>query len=146
MMEEIGEMESKQEAIKKENANLRQSLDEAIKRLHNNEEDVIDRSLIKNILLDWYSKSGKSKREVLQVMSSLLHFTEADKEKCGISENSPHGLIGSLAPPLNPPPGNIDGDNIREKFVNFLIAETGESPIRNKTKSRSTRNTGATAI
>lgn len=156
MMEEIKDMERKQEEYLRENVNLRRSLDEAIQRLHSKEEDVIDRSLMKNILLDWHSKSGKAKREVLSVMSSVLHFTEEEKVKCGLTE-SQHTIskvVGTLAPPLNPAAKSVeelDGDNIREKWVSFLLAECGDSPQRRKastaaTQKRNQRSTEATAI
>ena len=154
MMGEIKAMERNYEIHRKENVNLRRSLDEAIKRLHSNEEDVIDRSLMKNILLDWHSKSGKGKRDVLTVMSSVLHFTDAEKGKCGLSEKSGHGgignVVGTLVPPMNPARTSteeLDGDNIREKWVSFLLAECGDSPSRaSKPKKRTSRSTEATAI
>jgi chromosome segregation ATPase len=155
MMDEIKDMERKQEEYLRENVNLRRSLDEAIQRLHSKEEDVIDRSLMKNILLDWHSKSGKAKRDVLAVMSSVLHFTEEEKEKCGLIE-SQHAIskvVGTLAPPLNPAaksPEELDGDSIREKWVSFLLAECGESPQRSKsstvTRKRNQRSTEASDI
>lgn len=155
MMDEIKDMERKQEEYLRENVNLRRSLDEAIQRLHSKEEDVIDRSLMKNILLDWHSKSGKAKRDVLTVMSSVLHFTEEEKEKCGLIE-SQHAIskvVGTLAPPLNPAaksPEELDGDSIREKWVSFLLAECGESPQRSKsstvTRKRNQRSTEASDI
>lgn len=45
-----------------ENVGLRRSLDEAIKRLQASQEDIIDRVLMKNILLDWHGKSGEERR------------------------------------------------------------------------------------
>ena len=45
-----------------ENVGLRRSLDEAIKRLQASQEDIIDRVLMKNILLDWHGKSGDERR------------------------------------------------------------------------------------
>ena len=154
MMDEIKMMEIKHEEYRKENVNLRRSLDEAIHRLHSTEEDVIDRSLMKNILLDWYSKSGKAKRDVLTVMSSVLHFTDTEKEKCGLVGHSGHGignLVGTLAPPLNPAARSsedLDGNNIREKWVSFLLAESGDSPSKttSTTKKQNIRSTEATAI
>jgi len=154
MMDEIKDMERKQEEYIRDNVNLRRSLDEAIQRLHSKEEDVIDRSFMRNILLDWHSKSGKSKREVLAIMSSVLHFTQEDKEKCGLidSQHTISKVVGTLAPPLHPAvksPEELDGDNIREKWVNFLLAECGESPGRTKSSDKQKRNhisTEGTAI
>lgn len=143
-MQEISDMESKLENTRKENNTLRRSLDEAIHRLQRNQEDVIDRAFMKNILLDWFSKSGKARREVLDVMASALHFTEDEKNKCGIGENfvSISKVAGMVAPPIEKRVIDIEGDNVREQWVSFLMAECGEDSAA---PSRS-RQTGATTL
>lgn len=116
---------------RKDNFNLRKALDEAIARLQTSQEDVIDRSLIKNVILDWHSKKGKGKRDVMVLLGSILHFTEDEKDKAFIGDG-PGALdkvYGAVAAPLPPAKLNIDkieGDNVREKWVNFLLSETGE--------------------
>eukprot|EP01083_Nonionella_stella_P146188 459419_1 len=104
MMTELQLTEQKVEEYMKETINLRRSLDEAIHRLQTNQEDVIDRSLMKNILLDWHSKSGKARRDVMVVVASVLHFSEVDKDKCGIGEGSSTigKVVDAVAPPLTP--------------------------------------------
>eukprot|EP01083_Nonionella_stella_P215352 775136_1 len=155
MMTELQLTEQKVEEYMKETINLRRSLDEAIHRLQTNQEDVIDRSLMKNILLDWHSKSGKARRDVMVVVASVLHFSEVDKDKCGIGEGSSTigKVVDVVAPPLTPAAKKaeeLDGDNIREKWVNFLLAECGDSPQKEdekkpqpvpKTKGRQSRST-----
>ena len=151
IMSEMAQTEQKLEEYRKETINLRRSLDEAIHRLQTNQEDVIDRSLMKNIFIDWHSRSGKARRDVMVVVASVLHFTESDKDKCGIGEGSSaiNKVVGAVAPPLTPAKKTIDeldGDNIREKWVNFLLAECGDSPTHEtkpapKTKSRQNRST-----
>jgi hypothetical protein len=118
---------------RKEALNLRRSLDEAIHRLQATQEDVVDRSLMKNMLLDWHARKGQSKREVLEVMSSLLHFTEDDKVKVGLGDTV-HGAFGKVVEVVAAPlpksvvdADKIEGGSVREKWVNFLLAETGDS-------------------
>ena len=130
-MEELDSTIKILEECRKENVQLRRSLDEAILRLHTNQDDVVDRSLMKNVLLDWYSKSGKSRRDVFLMIASLLHFTEVEKDKCGIGKNSGLGkaVVGAVAPPLSPAAKKIEqleGDTVREKWVNFLLAESDD--------------------
>ena len=155
MMEEVKGMEHKQEEYRKENVNLRRSLDEAISRLQSKEEDVIDRALIKSILLDWHSKSGKAKRDVLMVMSSILHFDEKEKQKCGLTSGPHNSISGRMVDTLAPPfptsgtsPEDLDGDNIREKWVSFLLSECGDSPSKESSSKKRTgrRTTETTAI
>jgi hypothetical protein len=128
----IHQLEARVEHFRLENVQMRRSLDEAIQRLQMNQEDVIDRTLMKNILMDWLTKPDqKSKREVLEVMASVLHFSDEEKEKVHI-----HGsfekfgkVVGSLtaAPPASKADlENLQGDNVREKWVNFLLAETDD--------------------
>lgn len=116
---------------RKDNMNLRKALDEAIARLQTNQEDVIDRSLIKNIILDWHVKKGKAKRDVMILLGSILHFTEDEKDKAFIGEGPGtfDKVVGAVAAPLPPAKLNVDkieGDTVREKWVNFLLAETGD--------------------
>ena len=126
-MEEIKKLEDKLETYRIENIQTRRSLDEAIKRLQATQDDVIDRTFMKNILLDWLTKNDrKEKIQVLEIMASVLHFTDAEKEKVHIDDGG-----GSLRKLVIPPPPKVDlesleGDNVREKWVNFLIAEADD--------------------
>jgi len=112
-----------------EKSNLRKSLDEAIQQLQITQEDVVDRTLMKNVLLDWHSKKGKDRKQVLRVMASLLHFSNREIDAVGIGDAAgPLGkVVGAVAAPLPQPAlrlDKIEGDNVREKWVNFLLAET----------------------
>lgn len=132
-MEEIRQLETKQKELLSENVQMRRSLDEAIHRLQTTQEDVIDRTLMKNILMDWLTKThAKERRDVLELMASVLHFTEEEKEKVHIG--SPAGgalgkVVHSVAAPLPPSKADVErlqGENVREKWVNFLLAETDD--------------------
>jgi GRIP domain/GRAB domain len=125
-MDEIKKLEEKLEAYRLENVQTRRSLDEAIKRLQATQDDVIDRTFMKNILLDWLTKNDrKEKLQVLELMASVLHFSDDEKGRVHIDEAG--GLRKLVAPP---PPKvdleNLEGDNVREKWVNFLIAEADD--------------------
>lgn len=129
-MEEIQNLESKLAAFKAENVQMRRSLDEAIFRLQATQEDVIDRTLMKNILMDWLTKTGaKERKDVLELMASVLHFTEEEKERVHIG---PHAgalekVVHTVAAPIPPSKADVEhlaGDTVREKWVNFLLAET----------------------
>ena len=132
-MNEIMQLEKRLDEAKAENQVTRNSLDEAISRLQVTQEDVIDRSLMKNILLDWISKKSKDRHDILEVIASLLHFSDEEKEKVGLFEYIPSGIagrvVGAVAAPLPPSKLNLDkieGDDLREKWVNFLMAESSE--------------------
>ncbi len=128
VMEEVNQLERRVENYRKENVQLRRSLDEAIHQLQMNQEDVIDRTLMKNILLDWFAmKEREKKRQVLEMMVSMLHFTEDEKEKVHIfAGTGAFGkVVGAMAAPLpHAAVDHLDGDTVSEKWVNFLLAET----------------------
>ena len=123
-MKEIKQFEGKIEMYRTENIQMRRSLDEAINRLQATQDDVIDRIFMKNVLFDWLTKKGvKERRDVLELMASILHFTEEEKEQVHIGQSTGFGLM------IGPPQAKADmehlgGDNVREKFINFLMAET----------------------
>ena len=127
-MDEIKLLEEKLEKFRIENVQTRRSLDEAIQRLQQTQDDVIDRAFMKNILLDWLTKTDKKERaQVLSLMANVLHFADDEKERVHIIDDSSRGLRKFVAPP--PPKTDLEhlaGENVREKWVNFLIAETDD--------------------
>lgn len=129
-IQQVRGLEVKLEQYRIDNVQMRRSLDEAIIRLQSNQEDVIDRSLMKNILLDWLSKTqSKEKRQVLEVMASVLHFSDEEKEKVHITDQAGRfgRVVETFTAPLPPPKADmqkLEGDNVRDKWVNFLLAET----------------------
>ena len=128
--QETKDLEHKLELFRQENVQTRRSLDEAIRRLQTTQEDVVDRSMMKNILLDWLTSKEKEKRkDVLQVMASLLHFTEAEKSSVDLDDIEGVSLSklvqkAAALPPSKTDVEHLEGDNVREKWVNFLLAET----------------------
>ena len=133
-MEEIRDLETKVDKHRSENNQLRRSLDEAIHRLQTSQEDVIDRTLMKNILLDWCTMKDRNKRhQVLQLMANVLHFTDDEKEKVHLTEldiqSVRSSIVGALAAPLPSSKADLEhleGRNVADKFVNFLLAETDD--------------------
>ena len=128
-MEQIKSLEEKLEKLRLEDNQTRRSLDEAIQRLQVTQDDVIDRAFMKNILLDWLTKKEmKERSQVLGLMASVLHFTDDEKERVHIiDEDSSRGLRKFVAPPPSKADlEHLEGDNVREKWVNFLIAETDD--------------------
>jgi chromosome segregation ATPase len=132
VMDEVHTLERNVEMLRSENSQMRRSLDEAIHRLQSNQEDVIDRALMKNILLDWCAMKDKVKRhQVLQLMASVLHFTEEEKEKVHLThmdiDSVRAKVVGALAAPLPPSKATfVEGSNVQEKWLSFLLAETDD--------------------
>mmetsp|Transcript_134056 Transcript_134056/g.199412 ORF Transcript_134056/g.199412 Transcript_134056/m.199412 type:complete len:940 (-) Transcript_134056:23-2842(-) len=133
MMDEIKILETNLVKQRTENSQTRRSLDEAIHRLQTNQEDIIDRALMKNILLDWCTMKNKDKRhQVLELMASVLHFTDEEREKVHLThldiESMRAKVVGALAAPLPEAanPDKIEGNNVQEKWISFLLSETDD--------------------
>lgn len=133
VMTKVQQLEGQVEEYRVDNVQMRRSLDQAIHRLQATQEDVIDRQVIKNILLDWLTHTdAQKKRQVLEMMASLLHFTDEEKSKVHIQEGSElfEKVVHAVAVPLPPPKADmehLEGDNVREKWVNFLMGETDDN-------------------
>mmetsp|Transcript_24858 Transcript_24858/g.58327 ORF Transcript_24858/g.58327 Transcript_24858/m.58327 type:complete len:952 (+) Transcript_24858:122-2977(+) len=135
VMHEMELVENNLKKLKSENNQMRRALDEAIHRLQTSQEDVIDRNVMKNILLDWCILNDKSKRhQVLQVMANLLHFSDEEREKVHLTSKSLDSVrvkvVEALAAPLPPSKADVEhleGSNVHEKWVNFLMAETDDA-------------------
>jgi hypothetical protein len=98
------------------------------------QDDVVDRAVMKNMILDWNSKVGEERGMVMQVIASLLHFTEEEKEMCNVHERAlrsyEKGLVGKVfeaPPPPKVAADKLEGDSVKDKFLSFLLAETGDS-------------------
>ena len=118
--------------LQAEHFQTRRSLDEAIHRLQTSQEDVIDRTLMKNILLEWCMMKEKEKRQqVLELMASLLHFTDEEKESVHLThldiDSMRSKVVGAIAAPLPPSKAileQLEGENVSEKWISFLMAES----------------------
>jgi hypothetical protein len=135
LMHEMELVENDMEKLKSEKNQMRRSLDEAIYRLQSTQEDVIDRNMMKNILVDWCTLNDQKKREqILQLMANLLHFSEEEREKVHLTSTSHRNSVGSrvvgaFSAPLPPSKADVEhleGSNVHEKWVNFLMAETDD--------------------
>jgi hypothetical protein len=126
-MDEIKKLEEKLENYRIENLHTRRSLDEAMKRLQVTQNDVIDRTLMKNILLDWLTKyERKEKLQILELIASVLHFSDEEKERVHIDDSGSTLRKLVIPPPPKVDVNDLEGENVREKWVNFLIAETDD--------------------
>jgi hypothetical protein len=73
-------------------------------------------------------------RDVMAVMASLLHFTDEEKASAELyfERKDDKGMVGrvvgNIVAPLPPPVLDVEqleGENVRDKFVQFLLAESG---------------------
>ena len=70
-------------------------LDEAMRRLSGEEEaEMVDRRLVTKLLVTYFSRGNSA--EVLELMSRMLNFDDADKRACGLAGGGSSSFFSSL--------------------------------------------------
>jgi len=86
---------------------------EEMVQLKSNNEGKVDKQIIKNLLLGYFSTTGDKKREVERLLARILDFNQEDMAKAGLSFNkSLKTFEGSLS----------------SAFVQFLESESRPKP------------------
>ena len=133
--ERYKKQEARLDETRADNVTLRRSLDEAIGRLQATQEEIIDRALMKNVLLDWHSKQGEERNAVMSIMASMLNFSDEEKKTAEVYNNVAgkegvvRRIVGNIAAPMPQPAVNVnelEGDTVSDKFQAFLLAEIGD--------------------
>jgi hypothetical protein len=117
--------------LEAQNHELKQTMQATLNRLHNFSEDenLVDRRLVNQLLIT-YIEGKRDKREVLELMSKILQFSEEDQSRLGIGKKS---LLGSISSFLSTKPSTDPGDqlakelghhNLADMWVDFLVNET----------------------
>ena len=112
-----------------EKKKMQKTLETAVSQMRNTDDDVVDRALVTNLFVDYIKK--RRSLDVLALIGKILNFTDEQKEAVGLkvpSQNYIKSLITSIVGPLAPPPPpEVEGDNLAELWINFLLTESGES-------------------
>ncbi|GMH64459.1 hypothetical protein TL16_g03965 [Triparma laevis f. inornata] len=136
-VEKYKKQEARLDETRADNVTLRRSLDEAIGRLQATQDEVIDRTLMKNVLLDWHSKQGDERNAVMSIMASMLAFTDEEKNTAELydvaaaagKEGVVRRVMDNIAAPMPQPAVNVnelEGDTVSDKWKSFLLAEIGD--------------------
>jgi hypothetical protein len=107
----------------------------ALNKLQHSQEDTVDRTLVKNLVVTYFRQRRSS--EILGLISKILGFTENDKVEVGlqVSEGSiVSSFFHSFLSPLSngntviaPKKTDIEGDNLAEMWQNFLMQESEDA-------------------
>ena len=101
---------------------MRRTLDLAIEQLQSSAEDVVDRKLMSNLIIQYHTK--KEKKEVLGLLARILNFSEDEKSAVGLGTR--RGILSGLIAPLPPPDisaEEVGNSNLVELWVKFLERE-----------------------
>ena len=104
------------EQARREAASLRKALDEAIARLRHDESDVVQRQLIGNLFVSFFSQGRPE--DTLEIIARTLGFSDAERLRVGLYPLHPaasstaagyDGPVGSGAGMETPPRGHRGG-------------------------------------
>jgi hypothetical protein len=137
--------------VENDNDEIRKTLQATISRLDNFSEDenFVDRRLAIQLLVA-YVEGKRAKKEVLELMSKILHFNEEDKVKVGLVPSkqpkaSVFSSIVSIITPKGPEladspkfnPNSVDSNsNLADLWIDFLMSETEDQMIKRKQEQR----------
>lgn len=111
-----------------ERQRMQQTMQTALKQLQNSQDDVVDRALVANLLSSYLGR--RRPREVLQVLSKILSFSDAQMVEVGLKV-APTNLVDSFINAIAPRVDKVEvhGENLAEMWVNFLLEESGSSDV-----------------
>lgn len=130
---------SEYNAIKQEVIQLRAALDTTKRSLLSSEGELLDRRLVANLLVRYVS--SRHDKKVLELLSRIAGFTDEDQMAVGLLNSGPglgthiiHGLFNIITgsgEDDSEPPGamkseDIHGDTLKDAWLNYLLAESGE--------------------
>ena len=121
-----------------EKRKLKKTLDDTLSQLRNSQEDVVDRTLIANLVVAYFSRGRPL--DGLDLISRVLGFTEEQQQIVGLRVPNIN-LIGTLYTTIvgaQPKPvSNLEGDNLLEMWANFLEMEAQEAQSKGSGGGRS---------
>lgn len=106
-----------------EKRRMQRTLENALKQLENSQRDVVDRELITNLIVSYFKRNKSD--DVLDLISKILTFTDEQKQVVGLVAR-PGAFIESIFSSIGvapPAPPEVEGDNLAELWVNFLMSE-----------------------
>jgi len=117
--------------LQSEKRKMQKTVEGAIAQLRNTQEDVVDRALVANLLVSYFNK--KRSRDVMDLIAKILQFDDDQKVACGLKVGTIgfRHTVGNIFKNIvnsavSNPPAEVEGDNLAELWVNFLLEETKE--------------------
>jgi hypothetical protein len=90
---------------------------------------VVDKQLIKNMIVQYVGHSGEQQRECMSVLATLLEFNEGERYAVGLRPK--RGFFTQLlaGPAVAPDtPGTPHSKSFAEDLVNFMMTEAAQAP------------------
>ena len=127
--EEIRELRGAIGRLADERVELKLELEKSLSRLNHPDAggQLVDRRVVRQLLVSYFRVGSVRRRDVLELMSRMLAFSESDNIAVGLKRRALMDRLGSLvqAPELDdatlPPLGTVS-----DKWIEFLMKETEE--------------------
>jgi chromosome segregation ATPase len=130
LQEQENEIKELREALGRladERVNLKLELEENLSRLRHPDAggQLVDRRVVRQLLVSYFRVDSLRRRDVLELMSRMLAFSEEDMITVGIKRRALMDRLGSVVQPpllgngLPPPVGSVS-----EKWIEFLMNES----------------------
>lgn len=133
--DEIKELRSAIGRLADERVELKLELEKSLSRLNHPDAggELVDRRVVRQLLVSYFRVGSLRRRDVLELMSRMLAFSEGDKVAVGLKRRALMERIGSLvqAPEIEDaqlaPLGTVS-----DKWIEFLMKETEEGEDQEK--------------
>eukprot|EP00177_Eucheuma_denticulatum_P007859 GFKZ01014303.1.p1 GENE.GFKZ01014303.1~~GFKZ01014303.1.p1 ORF type:complete len:1965 (+),score=426.89 GFKZ01014303.1:106-5895(+) len=133
--DEIKELRSAIGRLADERVELKLELEKSLSRLNHPDAggELVDRRVVRQLLVSYFRVGSVRRRDVLELMSRMLAFSEGDKVAVGLKRRALMERIGSLvqAPEMEDaqlaPLGTVS-----DKWIEFLMKETEEGEDQEK--------------
>lgn len=127
--DEIKELRGAIGRLADERVELKLELEKSLSRLNHPDAggQLVDRRVVRQLLVSYFRVGAIRRRDVLELMSRMLAFSEADNVAVGLKRRALMDRIGSLVQPPElddsslPPLGTVS-----DKWIEFLMHETEE--------------------
>lgn len=133
--DEIKELRGAIGKLADERVELKLELEKSLSRLNHPDAggQLVDRRVVRQLLVSYFRVGSLRRRDVLELMSRMLAFSEADNVAVGLKRRALMERIGSLVQPPElddaqlPPLGTVS-----DKWIEFLMNETEEGEDQGK--------------
>lgn len=133
--EEIKELRGALGRLADERVELKLELEKSLSRLNHPDAggQLVDRRVVRQLLISYFRVGSVRRRDVLELMSRMLAFTDSDNIAVGLKRRAFMDRLGSLVQPPElddaslPPLGTVS-----DKWIEFLMKETEEGEEQGK--------------
>lgn len=126
LRKEISEQRSALQRLADERVELKLELEEKLSRLNHpdSNDQLVDRRVVRQLLVSYFRVDSLRKREVLELMSRMLVFSEEDLTTVGLKKIALMDRLGAVVHSPRTTTPSIPVQSVSEKWIEFLMNES----------------------